>query len=79
MGVEPTLPAWEAEVLPINYIREIKYELDAAGSHWFMLLFNITHLKQEFNRIFGFSQKSITEKLIAEYHETNPEVKENGK
>lgn len=22
MGVEPTLSAWEAEVLPINYIRE---------------------------------------------------------
>ena len=21
MGVEPTLPAWEAEVLPMNYIR----------------------------------------------------------
>ena len=26
MGVEPTLPAWEAEVLPMNYIRvQVKY------------------------------------------------------
>ena len=25
MGVEPTLPAWEAEVLPMNYIRMCEY------------------------------------------------------
>ncbi len=23
MGIEPTLSAWEAEVLPLNYTREI--------------------------------------------------------
>ena len=23
MGIEPTLPAWEAEVLPLNYTRKI--------------------------------------------------------
>lgn len=22
MGIEPTLPAWEAEVLPLNYARK---------------------------------------------------------
>ena len=25
MGIEPTLPAWEAEVLPMNYIRIFLY------------------------------------------------------
>ena len=24
MGIEPTLPAWEAEVLPMNYIRIVE-------------------------------------------------------
>ena len=24
MGIEPTLPAWEAGVLPLNYIRKNK-------------------------------------------------------
>lgn len=28
MGVEPTLPAWEAEVLPMNYIRvHVQYSI----------------------------------------------------
>jgi hypothetical protein len=25
MGIEPTLPAWKAGVLPLNYTRNIKY------------------------------------------------------
>ncbi len=25
MGIEPTLSAWEAEVLPLNYTRAIKF------------------------------------------------------
>ena len=25
MGIEPTLQAWEARVLPLNYIRKILY------------------------------------------------------
>ncbi len=25
MGIEPTLSAWEAEVLPLNYTRRIRY------------------------------------------------------
>ena len=30
MGVEPTLPAWEAEVLPMNYIRAyVKYSIQS--------------------------------------------------
>ena len=24
MGIEPTLSAWEAEVLPLNYTRKVK-------------------------------------------------------
>ena len=34
MGVEPTLSAWEAEVLPINYIRiclKLCYYITSAG------------------------------------------------
>ena len=31
MGVEPTLPAWEAEVLPMNYIRVYMQYIIAAG------------------------------------------------
>ena len=29
MGIEPTLSAWEAEVLPLNYTRVLRYK---AGS-----------------------------------------------
>ena len=31
MGVEPTLPAWEAEVLPMNYIRVWKQYITRTG------------------------------------------------
>ena len=37
MGVEPTLPAWEAEVLPMNYIRA--YEQYSIRSAKIQLLF----------------------------------------
>lgn len=36
MGIEPTLPAWEAEVLPMNYIRVYGY--------------SITQSEEKFNR-----------------------------
>ncbi|CAI8912748.1 protein of unknown function [Methylocaldum szegediense] len=29
MGIEPTLQAWEARVLPLNYTRPIPSEMDA--------------------------------------------------
>lgn len=41
MGVEPTLSAWEAEVLPINYIRMYLPSFS-----------NIAHKGQNFNRFF---------------------------
>lgn len=29
MGIEPTLPAWEAEVLPLNYTRGFPEDVTA--------------------------------------------------
>ena len=34
MGIEPTLSAWEAEVLPLNYTRLIEY-LPRHPNGWF--------------------------------------------
>jgi hypothetical protein len=28
MGIEPTLPAWEAEVLPLNYTRKMFFKFN---------------------------------------------------
>ena len=30
-GIEPAFSAWEADVLPLNYIREARQEYTAAG------------------------------------------------
>ena len=32
MGIEPTLSAWEAEVLPLNYTRKVPALIDSNGS-----------------------------------------------
>jgi hypothetical protein len=31
MGIEPTLSAWKAEVLPLNYTRILNYLVEGAG------------------------------------------------
>jgi hypothetical protein len=31
MGIEPTLSAWKAEVLPLNYTRTIKEMVEGEG------------------------------------------------
>lgn len=32
-GIEPALSAWEAEVLPLNYIRNFKLQQDNITTH----------------------------------------------
>ena len=34
MGIEPTLFAWEAKVLPLNYTREVADYRDSTGQLW---------------------------------------------
>ena len=31
MGIEPTLSAWKAEVLPLNYTRDLKFLVEGEG------------------------------------------------
>ena len=40
MGIEPTLSAWKAEVLPLNYTRTLTYKPDelSAPKHRFLLV-----------------------------------------
>ena len=37
MGIEPTYPAWKAEVLPLNYTRKIWYP--KPDSNWHGIIF----------------------------------------
>ncbi len=39
MGIEPTLPAWKAGILPLNYTRKL--------NNWYS-----THNKEKVNRFF---------------------------
>ena len=51
MGIEPTLSAWEAEVLPLNYTRLVAHLIRPKGGHYRMLVNNFNKLNIQISRL----------------------------
>ena len=51
MGLEPTLSAWEAEVLPLNYTRLVAHLIRPKGGHYRMLVNNFNKLNSQISRL----------------------------